>query len=435
MIEERSRALTRYAGRFHAEVGAEHHVASPLGAWLVLALTTPIDTGGPDGELAGVLGMDPGRAAETAAALLADPHPLVAAAAAAWHADRLDPQRLAGWRATLPPATGFGPLPDQAGLDRWAREHTFDLIDTFPIERTPDLVFLLASALATKVSWDQSFDVTPAAALGPDSRWASELSHVLRSPAAGHDAFVATTEQAGQVIVHSTRTTHTNVESDGENERHVHSGLHVVSVAAAPDVDPQRVLAAAYELAPAVAAGGQPGRTSLFDLPLGESSLWTITEQVATEHSTEHCHAVLPCWSATSDHDLSAPTLGFPAALRAVAALLGVADGEAVVKQAAMARYGRFGFEAAAVTAGGCLESMPNEKMNRFAELRFGHPYAVVAVTTEDSYHFPNFKRSHGPWHGVPVFSAWVSDPEDVPEADLAEPPAANDPEYTNDGG
>ncbi|MGK5671524.1 hypothetical protein ACSNOB_01575 [Micromonospora sp. URMC 106] len=26
-----------------------------------------------------------------------------------------------------------------------------------------------------------------------------------------------------------------------------------------------------------------------------------------------------------------------------------------------------------------------------------------------------------GPWHGLPVFSAWVADPKDVPEADLAD--------------
>jgi hypothetical protein len=30
--------LARYAERFHAELGDGHHVASPLGAWLLLAL-------------------------------------------------------------------------------------------------------------------------------------------------------------------------------------------------------------------------------------------------------------------------------------------------------------------------------------------------------------------------------------------------------------
>jgi hypothetical protein len=42
------------------------------------------------------------------------------------------------------------------------------------------------------------------------------------------------------------------------------------------------------------------------------------------------------------------------------------------------------------------------EGVERRAVLRFGHPYAVVAVATD----------SRRPaWHGVPVFSAWIADP------------------------
>jgi hypothetical protein len=49
------------------------------------------------------------------------------------------------------------------------------------------------------------------------------------------------------------------------------------------------------------------------------------------------------------------------------------------------------------------------------AELRFGQPYAVAAVAVdlgEDG--------RPGLWHGVPVFSAWVADPQD----------AADEPEH-----
>jgi hypothetical protein len=42
----------------------------------------------------------------------------------------------------------------------------------------------------------------------------------------------------------------------------------------------------------------------------------------------------------------------------------------------------------------------------RTAELRFGHPYAVVAVATDWG--------TRGPWHGLPVFSAWVAQPQDA---------------------
>jgi hypothetical protein len=56
----------------------------------------------------------------------------------------------------------------------------------------------------------------------------------------------------------------------------------------------------------------------------------------------------------------------------------------------------------------------------RVAELRFGQPYAVAAVAID-----PGPDGEPGPWHGVPVFSAWVTDPRD----------AAAEPERPGHGG
>ncbi|WP_328459707.1 serpin family protein [Actinoplanes sp. NBC_00393] len=381
MTDEWVSALAKYAQRFHAAAGDKHHVASPLGAWLVLALAASAETAGE--ELGEVLGMAPADAAPVAAALLDKPHPLVAAASAVWYAQgRVDPHRLDAWRGTLPAATTFGPLPDQAALNRWARDHTFGLIDKFPVELTPQVVLLLASALATKLSWDTPFDVVPGETLG--GAWGSRLKQVLRTPVGGHTAFVATSQPAGDVIVHVAPAT------DEESKARV----QVVSVAAAPDVAADRVIAAAYEI------GRDPSavaRKSLFDLPLGDGPLWTIREERAAMHAAEQVSAVLPSWSATSEHDLSAPGLGFDAAARVLGFL---SDFEA--KQAATARFGRYGFEAAAVTGFATLTSMPAERTVRFGELRFAHPFAVVAVTGQP-----------GPWDGVPVFSAWVTAPHD----------------------
>jgi hypothetical protein len=158
-------------------------------------------------------------------------------------------------------------------------------------------------------------------------------------------------------------------------------------------------------VAPALAVGRAVTRRSLFDLPLGEGPLWSITERTAPVRSPggreERCTAVLPAWSARSEHDLSAPDLGFAAAAQALA------PGDPwQARQAAMARYTRTGFEAAAVTGVAVAMAMrppPGPGLIRTAELRFGHPYAVVAVTAGD-----------GPWHGLPVFSAWVAQPEDA---------------------
>jgi hypothetical protein len=43
---------------------------------------------------------------------------------------------------------------------------------------------------------------------------------------------------------------------------------------------------------------------------------------------------------------------------------------------------------------------MRRQGVRRTAALRFGHPYAVVAVA------------EGGPWDGLPVFSGWVAEPD-----------------------
>ncbi|TDC78619.1 hypothetical protein E1193_20430 [Micromonospora sp. KC606] len=404
--------LARYAARLHAGIGDRHHVASPLGAWLLLALAAPAATGGVRAELEDALGVDAATAADLAATLVDAPHPLVPSATAVWHRAGFDPAPLANWRATLPRRTETGPLPDQAGLDAWARENTLGLIDRFPLTVSPRVLLALASALATRISWADPFDLVPGTALGATSPWAGRLGQVLRAPKHGHRAWIAPTGPAGDVAVHAASA----VTSDD-------AGLVVVSVAADPTVGPAAVLAAAYEMSAAAVDDAAPTeRRSLFDLPLGDGPAWSLREEpvhtFAPGGREERHSAVLPCWSASDEHDLAAATLGFPAVARGLGGLLGMAELGVEVRQAAMARYGRYGFEAAAVTGAFALMSMPPPGVARIAELRFGHPYAVVAVAVDR-------RGGTGPWHGVPVFSAWVADPEEPAATDLADPPEA----------
>jgi hypothetical protein len=382
--------VSGYAARLHAAIGARHHVASPLGAWLLLALTGPASSGADRAALTETLGCDVDVAARAAADLLAVPHPFVASAAAVWTdpAVRL-PDSFARWREGLPAAVTTGDLPGQAELDRWAREHTFGLIERFPVAGK-DLYLVLATALATKVSWQVPFDLAPAASLGEMSPWAAPLEHVLRTPArpGGHVQFIAASPQAGDVIVHV-------AAAEG--------GVEVASVAAMPDVAAGSVLAAAYELGGKHAAGQPIDRRDLATVPLGDSPLWLAREVMAGADSAA---AVLPAWSATSDHDLTAPGLGFDAAKRA---LVSNAD-PWQARQAAMARYSRTGFEAAAVSAMAVAMGVRLPARHREVVLRFGHPYAVVAFTTDTT------TGGASPWQALPVFSAWVSEPEDATE-------------------
>lgn len=390
--------VASYAVRLHAAVGTGHHAASPLGAWLLLALAGPAARGKDRATLTEVLGCDVDAAAAAAAALLAEPHPLVAGAAAVWTQPWAPlPAGFARWREGLPAQVATGALPDQAGLDRWARDHTFGLVDHFPVEWTPNLYLLLATALATKVSWQVPFDLVPAVRLGPASPWSGTVDQVLSTPARAqppaHLCFIAATAEAGDVAVHIAGAA---------------GGLVVVSVIALPAVKAGQVLAAAYRIGSDYVSGREVPRRALSDLPLGDGPIWQLREEMA---SAERCGAVLPAWSARSDLDLDDPRLGFAAAVHAL-----TESGDPwEAKQAVQAKYSRTGFEAAAVTGLGVfLLATPAAQRRRVAELRFGHPYAVVALTITVSEDTEGRAAAGRPWHGLPVFSAWVSEPEEA---------------------
>jgi hypothetical protein len=406
--------LARYARRFHQVAGAGHHVASPLGAWLLLAVAGPACAGDDLRQLEEILGADAAAAARFAAELLACPHPLVHAAAAVWGGNGSADARIASWQAGLPAQVDIGPVPGQAELDAWARQHTQGLIDRFPIEDGGASIWLLATALAARVSWERPFDLAPASALGSSSPWAATLTRVLRTPRGpangpvpGHEQFIAATDAAGEVAVHAASA---------------RGGLLVVSVAAAPEVPATDVMSAAYQVGTALAAGRPLTRRSLFDLPLGEAPAWTIKEEraeiTALDGREEQCTAVLPAWSAHNNHQLTDPRLGFATVRHALDPI-----DPWQARQAAMARYTRVGFEAGAVTALGVQLSMPAWRpgVRRIAELRFGHPFAVVAVGDAEHKYSPR-PVPRNPWHGLVVFSAWIADPEEA----TAEPNSAN---------
>ncbi|MDQ2852305.1 MAG: hypothetical protein M3Y49_16550 [Actinomycetota bacterium] len=133
-----------------------------------------------------------------------------------------------------------------------------------------------------------------------------------------------------------------------------------------------------------------------------------LTEQEAAEQG-EQVDALLPAWHATSKHDLlTEPPLEFGALGPALQQLAGT-TGPIEAAQSAVARYTRRGFEAAAITHYGIAASGRRPKpagLYRSATLRFAHPHAVVAATQG---HEPD-----SPWNGLPVFAAWITDPDDA---------------------
>ena len=401
-VNEGAVSVARFAERIHALAGGTHHVASPLGAWMLLALSASAG-GDPPTPLEEVLGGAPNEAIELTCRLLADPHPLVACALALWERDPTN-EALLRWKKGLPPQVETGVIPSKAELDEWAERHTLGIIKEFPGEIKPWMTVLMASALATKVTWREPFDIVPASELGSSSRWSDQVQWVLRTPEmSSHRQFIADTERAGRVAVHV---------ADAEG------GLAVLSVIASEDVPAVDVIAAAYQV-----AGGEEGRSagsgfsgrSLFDLPLGETPSWTISEEAVETTDPEgreerYLDTTLPAWSAETELNLRGAAVGFEQVANAMQGPLGLDTVEFDARQVSKARYTARGFYAASITSiafGSARLPRLRRGVRRTARLRFGHSYAVVAVS----------QAPHGGislWNQLPVFSAWITEPEDA---------------------
>ena len=369
---------------------------------MLLALCSTLADTENRSELEEVLGVDAEEAARFAAELLAEPHPLLAAGAGLWMRPLGSMPAVEKWMAELPAVVTAGDIPTQDALDAWAAERTQGLIEHFPVAVTPDLVFLLATALATRISWEQPFEVVAASELAP-SPWASDLQQILRSPRhdSRHRQYITDTDRAGTVCVHLTGA---------------RGGMLVGSVIATDESVPSAdVLAAAEVIVTAEAREPRSvANRSLFDIPLGEGARWTISEESVDTQSPdgreELIVSVLPAWSAATTVDLDHKNLGYPAAAHAVRKALGDPTLKYEARQSAVARYGAVGFEAAAITHLAIRISKPRTRpgYRREATLRFGHPFAVVAATFDD--HRSDHRENPDRWDGLPVFSAWITE-------------------------
>ncbi|MEI4273400.1 hypothetical protein TEK04_16895 [Klenkia sp. LSe6-5] len=390
--------VRRYAERFHRAVEGEHWVASPLGAWLLVALAAPAaEPGSPVADrLTDALGVPVDDAVRLVAELLGSPHAAVHAEAAAWADLDVTTAAIVEWAGALPAGTTFDTrIPTQAEADEWARRATDGQVDTFPVD-VEGALLLLANALALDVSWSTPLDVVPARLLGAGAPLADGVRRVL-SAARDSERSVVRTSTAGDValVVHRAAT-----------------DLLVATVAADPGVAPADVLAMAHELATRAASRHPVAVVDPFDLPLGDGPVIAVTEREVPlpQDRMAQVHAYLPAWEADSTHDL----VRQPGIADGAAALLALLPPgsplEAEVKQVATAEFSRTGFRAAAVSVLALRASGPppmRPGLLREVTLRFGHPHAVVAVALD---------HEGGPWHGVPVFSAWVCEATEVPE-------------------
>ena len=388
-------------------------VSSPLGIWLLLAACVTAAVGSDLERLEDVLGCSAPEAATLLAEFLETPSPALHSALALWVSTSDRTTALVDWSAGLPPSVERGPIPSQADADAWAARRTSGPDPPFPPRNhTSHPRAILASALATKVTWQQPFSIAPAAEqVRASSPWSGRVEHVLVDRAPVLPLMLAQTEAAGVVAVHFAVA----------NEE-----LVVVSIAADPAVDRHLVFEAGYEIGRLCRVDAViEARRSLFDLPLGQGHSWEIFEDEiasynAGDRSESIVSAMLVDWSVQSELDLQrSQRFGVAPALGALLGLIGPhqTGDEYHAVQSGVASYTSKGFEAAAITALGVRASAaftrPGEKgLRRTARLFFDHPYAAIALAGRPS-DFTRQGAGHTELFGLPLFSVWVSEPRE----------------------
>ena len=411
--------VNAYARRVGPSVLEQHpraSVSSPLGIWLLLAACAGAAEGAELASLEEALGCSGASAGQLLADFMAAPPPALKAAIAVWARAGDATDALAAWVRGLPPGIQSGFMPTPAEADAWAERETLGLIRSFPVRIDELTRVVLASALATRVSWEVPFSVVPASAhLAAGSPWAGKVERLLWDGLGrgGDRAMIARTATVGLVAVHCAAA---------------REDLTVVSVSADPGVERAAVLAAAHELAPVAVAGGDGWSavaSSLYDLPLGSGHSWEIAEEHVPTYIKESpleriAGAALPAWSVRGELDLAAsPAFATRPALETLRRLIGPGpDDECDAAQTAIASFTRYGFEAAAVTAMAVRASaarLPVQRtLQRSAVLRYDHPYAAVAVAGRPvAAGGARSSAEASAFPGLPLFTVWVHEPRE----------------------
>ena len=357
--------VTHYAElvRDHVDTATAPAV-SYAGLWLLLAHLAPVASGTHRAALGEAIGTSCDEAAAVAGELLSAPHPTLATALGAWSRVELE--------TTL--AVALEAMPDQAGLNRWASEHTRGLIKTFPVAVSPETLLVFATALVLEPRWSEK--------LWRDDDGMLVLDDGLQT--------IVNTEAAGLVAV---------AKPFSED------GIDVVSVIAAPDVSPRDVWRATDEVVAKLNDGAlwhgtyEGGR-------LVDGHAWTVrdvTESfIGWDAPRDHenvWRSRLPEWRGDVTIDLTRAPGVADIAGSLIEAVPALANGSVTCRQAATAAYDEYGFTAAAVTALDAITGAPSfvERTIRRVEVTFDRPHAVIAIARG------------GPWEGVPVFNAWVT--------------------------
>ncbi|NUP23231.1 MAG: proteinase inhibitor I4 serpin [Streptomyces sp.] len=377
----------RWAGASGAAEGGT--VFSAAGVWPLLAFLADGAGGAAREELAAAVGLPADEAASAARELLGamSAMPGLDSALGLWTRRTLELRER--WEAGLPVAahgvlTGDGPA-DKAALDAWAVKRTGGLIEEMPVQLDEDTAMVLASALALRTEWLRPFrdwPVSPEA--GP---WSDRRLLGLHRQSTLLDRVGVADTSAGHV---------TELKVLGDNAIDVHLLLGEEGMSAG------QVLGAGVDIlarrCPVV-----PGP----HLPYGEVGPGLrVVKQRSAQPVPPTLDVRTVAFDMHSHHDLLElhRVFGLTTALdRTRGHFPGISDFPLAIgsaRQAAMARFGRLGFRAGAVTAvafapGGGVPQL--RWVTTSVKASFDRPFGFLALHR----------------HSRLVLAAgWVTDPE-----------------------
>jgi serine protease inhibitor len=375
------RAVNELTARWARNLPEGNTVVSGLGLWPLLAiLATAADEPGRT-ELAQAAGLEADQGSAQALQLVeqiedsADLH----AALGVWLSDQL---KLAESFDSVMPAPLRGQLTgdasvDKPKLDAWAAEHTNDLIREMPIQVTPDVMLVLASALSLRTTWVRPFQeqirrVYDGPWAGGSWHWLERVDGELDAVRRYDDLTVVTVTGDADVDVLL------GVGAQAATQADVLAGLLDASTRPTGGVPGSQLI-----------SKGDPGP----GLTVGLTTAWKPDLKLS-----------LPSFNVEVEHDLlmlreifglSAVTTN-PGAHGHFSAISPTPLAIGQAKQKVLARFFATGFEAAAVTGMALMRtSMPTQQAKRL-EVSLDRPFAFVAVLRESR---------------LPIVAGWVATP------------------------
>ena len=367
-------AANTLTARWCTRLGADDFVLSGAGLWPLLALLASAADEQAGAELAAALGRPVDTAQQEALELIDVLRTGVSTTAALglWTRDGIPLHE--EWASGLPQGV-VRTLTDQAALDQWASAETDGLIEKFPLQLTPAIVLVLASALAARVKWRTPFEGYPR-----DRNWESAQPD--------QQQLSRTTYDLGIAAVLDDTVTRVVVEGDGDVDVHLLLGEQQPAEVLATGL---RELSGEAQVLPASDLDGDgPGLT---------------VRRVPSSHPNDMVCLALPSFEITAKHDLmnNVDLFGLRSLSESDTSHLPLLSpvplfvSEGV--QDVLARFFAEGFEAAAVTAFGIAvgSAMPRERYEvTRVDVTFDRPFGFIAV------HRPS---------RLAVVAGWVSSP------------------------